>query len=223
MSKIIIVVAIVLIIAAAIYFERNRSSGMAKIASGMGLGFSAGQQKLPAELGKKGFDLFTQGAPNIKNLMSGFIDGREVAIFDYAYEAEEGGEGVSDAPLGHDHQINEKRIQMVVWLKLEKSLPDFDLSPTRMHKRTVAGRFGLARITLDGQPVFNENFILLGRDGEKVRQLFSQEVIDHVAGQRDLMVESRGSDLLVYRLSKRTDPDAISAFYQGARRLADLL
>ncbi len=117
----------------------------------------------------------------------------------------------------------ESRSQSVIWVRLKKTLPEFDLSPRRIHKRTVAARFNLGQVTFDGQSAFNQQFSLLGRDGEKLRQLFSQKLIDQLASLPNLVIESRGHDLLFYRFEERPDPKSIPGFLQEVEGLLALL
>ncbi|MES9897960.1 MAG: hypothetical protein ABW148_02930 [Sedimenticola sp.] len=221
MSKLIIII-IIAIIAGAFYLEKRRGNNLSSVASRLGFTFFSGQHKLPDELGEIGFDLFTQGPPNIQNRMTGYSNDREMTIFDFSYIATEGDEGINDIPVG-DEEIMETRNQSVIWVRQKKVLPDFDFSPKRIHKRTVGARFGLTQVTLDGQNNFNRQYTLLGRDTEKLRQLFSQQLIDQLAARPNLVIESRGQDLLFYRFAQRHDPKVIPGFLQEVETLLELL
>ena len=71
MSKLLIAVILVLIIGGAIYFEFRRGSSMQAVANRLGFSFHSGQQPVSESLRGVGFDLFTQGPPNISNRMEG--------------------------------------------------------------------------------------------------------------------------------------------------------
>lgn len=187
---------------------------MEKVAKGMRFVFHQGLQPVPAELRKLEFDLFTQGPPNIKNRMEGVRDDRRVTIFDFTYRAVSAGEGQVGYPVIDEHSGLEDRSQSVIWLNSSTALPDFDLSPTRIHKRTAGTRFGLARLTFDGRNDFDEHYILLVRNAEQVRRLFSDKLIAYLLKHPGLVFESRGKNSLFYRFEERVDPQAIPGFLE---------
>ena len=223
MTKVLIAAVFIIIILGAWYFEHRRGSGMAAVANRLGLAFISGQQKLPEELARIPFDLFTQGAPNIKNRMHGESEGLKVSIFDFSYQALSAGEGSRDQPIADDQQGMETRSQSVIWARLSTPLPDFDLSPTKIHNRSVAARFGLSRVTFDGAEAFNQRYVLLARDAARARQLFTQQVRDFLLENPDLVFESRGADALFYRFEDRVRPAAIPGFLQQIRTLIGLI
>ncbi len=222
MFKIIFIVVVVVVIAGAIYYEKRRGDGMSTIAKRLGFDSHPGQHRLPEELDKVGFDLFTQGPPNIKNRMQGTRGNREVTIFDFTYNASSAGEGQREYPLADDFNSVESRSQSVIWIRSQQTLPDFDLSPSRIHRRSLAARFGFNLITFDGQNAFNQQHTLMARDNQKVRALFNDKVFDYVTDHPQLVFESRGRDALFYRFEKLPDPDSIPGFLQEAEALLDL-
>lgn len=222
MSKIVFIIIVAIVIAAAIYYEKRRSDGMTLVAKQLGFEFIPGQHRLPDELDRVGFDLFTQGPPNIRNRISGAHNGRDVAIFDFTYTASSAGEGQRGYPIADDFRSIETRSQSVIWIRSQQSLPDFDLSPSRIHRRTVAARMGLNLITFDGQKGFNEQHTLLVRDASKVRALFNDRMFAFLAEHPHLVFESRGRDALFYRFEKLPDPSSIPEFLQQAETLLEL-
>jgi len=196
---------------------------MAAVAGRLGLSFKAGQHKLPGDLSQAGFDLFTQGPPNIKNRMQGDRGGRDVTLFDFHYDATTSGEGQQGVPVMDDQNSIERRSQTVVWFRSESALPDFDLSPGNTHKRSVGQRFGLTRVTFDGQEAFNRQFVLLARDAGKMREIFTDRVLDYLSGRPDTVMESRGRDTLFYRFGKLSNSKAVPDFLEEAEGLLDLL
>lgn len=222
MTKLLIAAVFIVIILGALYFEYRRGSGMAAIAGKLGLAFDSGQQKLPEELERVGFDLFSQGAPNIKNRMHGATGGRKVSVFDFSYRALSSAEGSRDHPVADDHQGMETRSQSVIWIRLQQPLPDFDLSPTKIHNRTVAARFGLNRVTFDDAKAFNSRFTLLARDPQRTRELFSERVREFLLEHPDLVFESRSRDALFYRFEDRVKPAAIPDFLRQVQDLVEL-
>lgn len=222
MSKIVFIIIVVIVIAGAIYYEKRRSDGMSMIAKRLGFEFFPGQHRLPSELDKVGFDLFTQGPPNIRNRIQGSQNGRSVTIFDFTYTASSAGEGQRNYPIADDFRGLETRSQSVIWIRSQQSLPDFDLSPSRIHRRTVASRMGLNLITFDGRNSFNDQHTLLVRDERKVRALFNEQVFAFLAEHPHLVFESRGQDALFYRFEKLPDPGSIPDFLHQAETLLEL-
>ena len=85
MSKLLIAVILVLIIGGAIYFEFRRGSSMQAVANRLGFSFHPGQHPVSESLSGVGFDLFSQGPPNISNRMEGRRGDDRIAIFDFSW------------------------------------------------------------------------------------------------------------------------------------------
>ena len=223
MSKILLILVVILIIVGALYFEKRRSSDMQAVANRLGLSFHPGQHRLPETLEGAGFDLFTQGPPNIKNRMQGERNGRSVSLFDFTYTATSSGEGQRELPPTDEHHGLESRSQSVIWLRSDRALPDFDLAPSRTHRRNVASRFGFNRVTFDGRNDFNQEYVLLARDAEKMRTIFSDDVIRFLLANPGQVIESRGRESLFYRFENLSTPKAIPAFLRETEELLGLL
>jgi hypothetical protein len=125
--------------------------------------------------------------------------------------------------MSDDHQGMETRSQSVIWVRRNPPLPDFDLSPSRIHKRTVAARQGLQRLTFDGSAEFNDRYVLLVRDQERVRPLFTPEVQEYLLAHPGLVFESRGEDALFYRFGKRAEPKGVPLFLDEVQALLSLV
>ena len=223
MSKLLIVAILILIIGGALYFEFRRGSSMQTVASRLGFSFDPGLQPISEPLNRAEFDLFSQGEPNIKNRMEGVRDGDRVSIFDFSYTARSAGEGEPVGPMSDDQQGIETRSQSVIWVQGKPVLPDFDLSPSRIHKRTVAARLGLQRLTFDGSTQFNDQYVLLVRDDGRVRPLFTPEVQEYLLAHPGLVFESRGEDALFYRFGQRLEPKGIGPFLDEVQALLSLV
>ena len=222
MSKIIFIIVVIAVIVGAIYYEKRRGDNFSMLAKRLGFDFFPGQHKLPDELDKVGFDLFTQGPPNIRNRIRGVRGNRDITIFDFTYTASSASEGQRGYPMADDFKSVETRSQSVIWIRSQQTLPDFDLSPSRIHMRSVASRFGLHRLTFDGQSAFNDQHTLLVRDDQKVRALFDERIFAYLAEHPRLVFESRGRDALFYRFEKLPEPDSIPQFLEDAEGLLDL-
>lgn len=224
MSKTLFLVLVVIVIAAAIYYERRRGEGMETTASRLGLDYRPERRTLPPPLSAADFDLFRQGPPDIRYYMEGRVDGQPVALFEFTYTATISGEGQAELPIQDDQVGMERRAQTVVWLRLERQLPDFDLAPARgIHQRKVASRFGFSPVTFDGDDPFNRQYRLLGRDAERLRHLFPEPVRRFLLAHPGLVLECRGRELLIYRFEGLTSPKQLPAFLQESRELLQQL
>ncbi len=87
----------------------------------------------------------------------------------------------------------------------------------------VGQRFGLTRVTFEGQEAFNRQFVLLARDAVKMREIFTDRVLDYLSGNPDTFLESRGRDTLFYRFGKLSNSKAVPDFLEEAEGLLDLL
>lgn len=81
-----VVVAIVIVVAG-IYLETKRRNALDRVSIDLGFDFRRGMHKVPADLDNAGFYLFTQGQPDILNLMTGRRGEYEVRLFGFSYDA----------------------------------------------------------------------------------------------------------------------------------------
>jgi hypothetical protein len=213
----------VVIVAIAVYSEVQRRQALGPVAERLGLSFSGGLQPLSPGLDSTGFYLFTQGPPEVLNLMRGRRGGYEVALFGYGYDAPQGEEGSREIPVGDAGQI-ERRLQTVLWVQAAgRPLPDFDLSPTRESLRRVAQRFGLLPVFIDGRADFRDRYLLFGRDTEAVRPVFTPAVLDALVADPGWFIEGRGNQCLLYRVKERVAPEAMGAFLDRGLGLIETL
>ena len=223
MSKLVVIAIVIIAIVAVIYFERKRAGDLSAVAGQLGLDFQPGMQQLPTPIDGAGFDLFTQGPPNINNLFTGERDGRPAALFEFTYQATSSGEGSRDQPLADNQTGLEQRTQTVVWRTLERPLPLFDLAPRDTHQRTVAGRFGLGRVNLAEPAAFHNQFTLLAQQPEAVRPLFTAALVEQLLALPGAVIEVRGDQLLLYRFQQRVEAKQLRDLLETSDRLLDLL
>jgi hypothetical protein len=200
------------IVGAFLYFEAQRRDALAGVAAQLGMTFTGGLQRLPAELDNAGFYLFTQGAPECLNPMQGEYRGYRVALFGYGYDAPKGEEGSRDVPLGYAGQI-QRRLQTVLWVQTPgQALGALDLSPTRGSLRRVAQRYRLSPVVLDRHPRFRDLYHLYGRDPGALTGAFGPMVLDALVADPGWFIEARGDQWLFYRIQERVAPGEMQAF-----------
>lgn len=207
----------VIVIAGFIYFERLRGDALQKVANNNGLKFTAGLQTMPQTVENSDFYLFVQGSRGIKNLLQGQIDGFEVMLFSYFYDAASGMEGTRHLSNADDVEID-TRGQAVVWLKnVQVKLPEFDLSPSDGNKRLVGGHTGFGSVTFDGQDVFRKTYHLMGRNQQTLAETFNNDNIQYLLNDATgITIESRGDNWLLYRTEKRLAPEESMSFIHEA-------
>lgn len=222
MTKIAIILVILLIVAAGIYTELQRSNNLTATARRLGLEFSAGLQSIPADWQTPAFDLLVQGGREIANRMSGRLQGYPVDIFDYSFDATAAGEGFGAHPAVDEPTNMERRSQTVIRLQSAIRFPDFDVSPARGPMRQVAARQGFTPLVMEENRTFSQTYTLLTHDPSRCRQLFSAPVQRFLLDHPGLVVEGRGSQLLLYRFGQRHKAKAIPAFIDEAQALMGL-
>ncbi len=218
MSKIIIIAVIVLIVAGGLYFEAKRGGNLGRLAAQYGFTYNSGFQSAPSALVGAEFDLLMQGDHTISNKMEGLFESYSVALFDYSYSARISGEGSGAMPTEDDHMGVETRSQSVIWIKSHHKLPEFDVSPSDIHGRKVAGRFGFSSLSIESDPQFEKHYNLLVKDVAACRQLFDGAVRAQLLSS-GLVIESRGDDHLIYRFGQRLKAKEIPAFLEQAKAL----
>lgn len=204
------------IVTAAVVLEGQRRQSLSRVAQGLGFQFTGGQHVLPESLDQAGFYLFTQGQPLILNRLDGERGGYQVSLFGFGYDAGKGEEGSREFLTPDVGQV-ENRLQTVAWLhRPGRTLPDFDLSPTRHVLRRVAARSTMHPVTFDGRADFRDRYLLYGRDDVAMRRVFRPAVLEALVADPGWFIEGRGDQWLVYRLSQRVAPDRMSAFLDQA-------
>ncbi|MCW8890027.1 MAG: hypothetical protein OQL20_05145 [Sedimenticola sp.] len=223
MTKAVILIIIVLIVAVGIYTEMKRGNNLSNTAKALGLEFQSGLQPLPEEWAALGFDLLLQGKPEVANRMSGLQLGRAVEVFDYTFDGTAAGEGFKAHPVADDQVNIERRSQTVIYLRAGVTLPDFDISPANSHMRSVAQRVGFSPLKLQESRTFSQVFNLLVHDQERCRRLFNDSVQAFFLQHPELVVEARGRDVLIYRFGQRLKAKQIGGFLALSDSLVELL
>ena len=149
------------------------------------------------------FDLFWEA--DITNVLSGdseqlgYGEEFEVTVLECTYA------------IGEDAQVN----QTVIYFRSPQlNLPKFQLRPEEWHHK-IGSKLGYQDIDFESHPTaveFSKKYLLRGKDEQKIRALFTDEVLAFFAGQDKICVEGFSSHLCFYRARKLIEPEDIPAF-----------
>ena len=107
-----------------------------------------------------------------------------------------------------DHQT------VICFQSPQLNLPRFQLGPEGWgHK--IGSKLGYQDIDFESHLTavgFSKKYLLRGKDEQKIRALFTDEVLAFFAGQDNVYVEGFSSHLCFYRASKLIEPEDIPAF-----------
>ena len=183
-------------------FEKQRSKKLKDFAEQMGMEFSVEDEW---DIGESlsAFDLFWEA--DITNVLSGdseqlgYGEEFEVTVLECTYA------------IGEDAQVN----QTVIYFRSPQlNLPKFQLRPEEWHHK-IGSKLGYQDIDFESHPTaveFSKKYLLRGKDEQKIRALFTDEVLAFFAGQDKLCVEGFSSHLCFYRAFKLIEPEDIPAF-----------
>ena len=106
-------------------------------------------------------------------------------------------------------------VQTVIYFRSPQlSLPRFGVRPEEWHHK-LRSKLGYQDIDFESHPTaveFSKKYLLRGKDEQKIRALFTDEVLAFFAGQDKLCVEGFSSHLCFYRAEKLIEPEDIPAF-----------
>ena len=94
------------------------------------------------------------------------------------------------------------------------NLPKFRLRPEYFSDK-IGSKLGYQDIDFESHPTaaeFSKKYLLRGKDEQKIRALFTDEVLAFFAGQDKIRVEGFSSHLCFYRAPKLIEPEDIPAF-----------
>lgn len=190
------------------YREKKRRQALADEAYHLGLEFVP-----DADLGGSEFarcQLFNQGhARSFFNVMHGEAHGRELYVFDYKYTT------------GSGKNSSTHRQTVAAYLAGKDDLPQFELRPEHFFHK-IGSLFGYQDIDFGTNPGFSKSYLLRGKDERDVRGVFRQDVLYHFESKPGWCVESSGRWLVIYRSSKRVDPEQMRAFVDDADTIVSI-
>lgn len=158
---------------------QQRQSALAGIASTLGFSFRSFDAEWTKPLGE--FPIFKRkGSPQVKNLMRGVKEGKEVLLFEYTFSE---GDAVRNQTA-------------VCWRLRADSFPRFELGPEGFFQSIFEG----GDIDFASHPEFSNRYLLKGPDEQAIRGLFQPRVLDAFTSRREFWVaQGDGEWLVVYR------------------------
>ena len=183
--------------------ERERAESLRRLAETAGLAF----EPSPDVSGVRALgdvQLFDRGhSKRVRNLMTGQLDGQQVAVFDYRYTTGSG---------KHQHTHS----QTVVLLPGAKtSLPDMQLAPENALVR-IAEAFGYQDIDLESSPEFSGRYIVRGADEAAIRAALYPGAASYFAQHEGWTVELKSGSVAIYRANRRTKAEDMRMFIEEA-------
>jgi hypothetical protein len=185
------------------WIEDQRTEEYAGVARKLGLEFfPLGDAALLASL--EHLALFQAGhSKKLKNLIRGHTQNVDLAMFDYSYTT---GGGKSSST----HRQTVARFDSP-WL----DLPRFELRPAHMGHR-IAKLFGYQDIAFSEFPKFSKKYLLRGDREDAIRNVFTEEVIQHLEAVDGIHILGERSKLIVYRPNKRLKGHELKGFLEEA-------
>jgi hypothetical protein len=111
--------------------------------------------------------------------------------------------------------------QTVVLFQELADLPAFELSP-KSFWRKLTELFGVAAITFEANPSFSAAYTVRGPDEDGTRALFTPEVLNYFAANRDWTIESKEGKLAIYRQDKPCPAEACPECVATALSIAQM-
>ena len=204
MVPVTLLMAAILVVIGVVYQrEKQRTEQFKLVAAQMGLSFDPmGDSALMEKL--SGFHLFSQGrSTQIRNMLHG-VSGQfgiteEVGIFGYRYT------------IGGGQYSRTSRQSVIYFRSPQLNLPQFALRPVNLFRRIDVHQ----DIDFDSYPTFSANYLLSSNDEQKVREVFTHEVLAFFEAQEEeVSTEGDGDQLIFYRGRKRIKPEDVRAFME---------
>ena len=142
-------------------------------------------------------------------MMSGEIDGVEVAAFDYDYTVHSGGMDSSSTTY---HQ------SVLFFRSRNLNLPEFVMRPEGVFHK-IGGVFGYQDIDFKSHSIFSSKYLLRGCDESEIRMAFNSELLGILGSKQKINVEGHGDQLIFYRHKKLLKPDKMEAFMEEGLQL----
>ena len=213
MSPLLIPLAIILILVGVLFlrtmwkWQEQRTKEFKRISEQLGMTFSARVKGRAKDQATPPLPLFREGRSRVVTNMLhgdsellGFAEEFEVRIFAYGFAQQ---------------QQDQHRMQSVICFQSPQlNLPKSQLRPEHFFDK-IGSKLGYQDIDFESHPTaveFSKKYLLRGKDEQKIRALFTDEVLAFFAGQDNVYVEGFSSHLCFYRELKLIEPEDIPAF-----------
>ena len=189
--------------------SEQRTKEFKRISEQLGMTFSArvkgrakDQATPPVPLFYKGHSRVVTNMLHGDSELLGFAEEFEVRIFAYRYMISSG---------KSSHAV---RQSVICFQSPQLNLPKFQLCPESFGNKLWGGRFtgDIDFESHQAAAVFSKKYLLRGKDEQKIRALFTDEVLAFFADQDKICVEGFSSHLCFYRALNLIEPEDIPAF-----------
>ena len=187
--------------------SEQRTKEFKRISEQLGMTFSARVKGRAKDQATPPLPLFREGRSRVVTNMLhgdsellGFAEEFEVRIFAYGFAQQQ-----------QDQHVMQS---VICFQSPQLNLPKFQLCPEFFFNKLWGGRF-TGDIDFESHPTaveFSKKYLLRGKDEQKIRALFTDEVLAFFAGQDKICVEGFSSHLCFYRALKLIEPEDIPAF-----------
>jgi hypothetical protein len=194
-----------------VQYQKQRTKKFKQVAEEMGFIFHPkirdhkADKSFDLRMAVSAFDRFYEGhSPKIRNMLHSVSEQLEVGIFDY------------QCTIGQGQGSRTDRQALIYFSSPGLDLPLFSLRPQGLFDK-VGTVFGSQDINFESDQTgaeFSKKYLLRGKDEQKVRELFTPEVLDFFAGQDGVSTEGRRSRLIFYRDGERLKPEDTPAFLE---------
>ena len=187
--------------------NRQRGRALSTVANQLGLAFEAtdwGSRNSGPQLESPHFGTITaRYAQNFRNSLSGERQGFRVSFFDHVVSGRGGGH--TDTIASFTQKIY---------------LPTFSLAQEDLLSK-IGDAIVHRTIEFTSDPTFSERFRLIGTDEDRIRELFTADMLEFLESiEPEWQIEASGHSLLIYRYGRTVKPSDFPDFVDETTELA---
>jgi hypothetical protein len=191
---------------------KKRTESLRTIAASLDMSFRD-EKCDPTELGLAHMKLFARGrSRKAYNIMKDLFADVDCLFFDYRYTTGSG-------------KNSSTHVQTVVAFKVPNAqIPQFVCKPEHFFHK-FADMFGFEDINFEQYPNFSKSYRLNGDDDERIRKIFTPEVIQILESEttQPWSVDGAGDWLVIYRAGRKVDPEKCSQFLLDSTTLLNAM
>ena len=189
--------------------SEQRTKEFKRISEQLGMTFSARVKGRAKDRATPPLPLFGEGRSRVVTNMLhgdsellGFAEEFEVRIFAYGFAQQQ-----------QDQHVMQS---VICFQSPQLNLPKFQLRPEHFFDK-IGSKLGYQDIDFESDQTgveFSKKYLLRGKDEQKVRELFTTEVLGFFEGQDGISTEGGGDQLIFYRRRKRIKPEDVRPFME---------